>query len=170
MTRKEEDDEEDEGEVAQTVVLDEKLVQASTGPAQTWSRDEVERPSDRNLLHSDAHLHHIASDGESSESQQADDEDKIVPEVQIGAADLHDVEAGIKIAPKRTMSSGTGVVDPNLVGWEGQDDPGNPKNWPSRKKWAATLVMSSFTFITPVASSIVAPAFDAIGAEFHVRV
>ncbi|KAF9528077.1 MFS polyamine transporter [Crepidotus variabilis] len=44
------------------------------------------------------------------------------------------------------------------VDWDGPDDPENPKQWTYKKKWAATLVVSSFTFISPVCSSMVAPA------------
>ncbi|KIM38559.1 hypothetical protein M413DRAFT_20020 [Hebeloma cylindrosporum] len=54
------------------------------------------------------------------------------------------------------------------VDWEGPDDPDNPKNWSYRKKWAATLVVSSFTFISPVSSSMVAPATQQIAREFGI--
>lgn len=30
------------------------------------------------------------------------------------------------------------VEDPNLVTWDGDDDPENPKNWPIRRKWAVS--------------------------------
>ena len=52
--------------------------------------------------------------------------------------------------------------------WDGPDDPANPKNWDKKHKWAATLVVSSFTFISPVSSSMVAPALTAIAKEFHI--
>lgn len=54
------------------------------------------------------------------------------------------------------------------MAWNGHDDPENPKNWTAKKKWAATLTVSSFTFITPVASSMIAPALENIAADFHV--
>jgi len=54
------------------------------------------------------------------------------------------------------------------VTWNGPDDPENPKNWTLRNKWAATIVVSSFTFISPVSSSMVAPALTAIAKEFHI--
>jgi len=41
--------------------------------------------------------------------------------------------------------------------WEGPDDPENYKNWSYKKKWAATLIVSSFAFISPVSLSMVAP-------------
>ncbi|KAG6910336.1 hypothetical protein DXG01_011404 [Tephrocybe rancida] len=55
-----------------------------------------------------------------------------------------------------------------LVDWDGPDDPANPKNWPYRRKWAATIVVSSFTFISPVSSSMVAPATLSVAADFGV--
>ncbi|KAF9044167.1 MFS polyamine transporter [Panaeolus papilionaceus] len=55
-----------------------------------------------------------------------------------------------------------------LVDWDGPDDKENPKNWPYRKKWAATLIVSAFTFISPVSSSMVAPASAQVAREFGI--
>ncbi|KAI9824357.1 MAG: hypothetical protein M1826_007379 [Phylliscum demangeonii] len=72
--------------------------------------------------------------------------------------------------PRLTKApSRASVQDPNLVTWDGADDACNPKNWTAHKKWAATLVVSSFTFISPVSSSMVAPALSAIAAEFGIQ-
>jgi hypothetical protein len=54
------------------------------------------------------------------------------------------------------------------VDWDGPEDPMNPKNWSYRKKWAATLVVSSFTFISPISSSMVAPAASQIAIDFGI--
>jgi multidrug resistance protein len=54
------------------------------------------------------------------------------------------------------------------VTWDGLDDPENPKNWSNKKKWGITLVVSAFTFISPVSSTMVAPALNAIAKEFHI--
>ncbi len=59
-------------------------------------------------------------------------------------------------------------ADPNLVAWTGMDDPENPKAWPFRKKWAAVLIVSFFTLISPVSSSMIAPALQAIGQELDI--
>jgi hypothetical protein len=59
--------------------------------------------------------------------------------------------------------------DPNMVSWTGPDDPENPKNWTMKRKWVATFVVSSFTFISPVASSMVAPALPQMSQELHVN-
>lgn len=37
-----------------------------------------------------------------------------------------------------------------------------------KKKWAAVVTVSCFTFISPVSSSMVAPALSAISAEFNI--
>ncbi|PPQ92011.1 hypothetical protein CVT25_004868 [Psilocybe cyanescens] len=54
------------------------------------------------------------------------------------------------------------------VDWDGPNDPSNPKNWTFRQKWAATLVVSSFTFISPVSSSMIAPTFEQIAHHFEI--
>jgi hypothetical protein len=45
-------------------------------------------------------------------------------------------------------------LDPNLVTFDGPDDPLNPKNWPTTKKWAMTYMMAFYAFMAPFASSI----------------
>lgn len=38
--------------------------------------------------------------------------------------------------------------DRNLVGWDGDDDPENPLNWTSKKKWTNLALLSLVTLIT----------------------
>ncbi|PQE19069.1 MFS multidrug transporter protein [Rutstroemia sp. NJR-2017a BBW] len=54
----------------------------------------------------------------------------------------------------------------NLVGWEGQDDPLHPRNFPSKKKWLMLACVSLITFLSPLSSSIVAPGITLMNAEF----
>ncbi|KAF6828370.1 MFS multidrug transporter [Colletotrichum plurivorum] len=56
----------------------------------------------------------------------------------------------------------------NLVTWGGPNDPRNPKNWPSKRKWAAVFCVSFYTLLSPVSSSMVAPALEAIGRELNI--
>ncbi|KXG45166.1 Major facilitator superfamily domain, general substrate transporter [Penicillium griseofulvum] len=53
--------------------------------------------------------------------------------------------------------------DPDLITWSGPDDPENPKNWPKGLKWKNTCVISLFVFISPVSSSMIAPAMQDLG-------
>lgn len=38
--------------------------------------------------------------------------------------------------------------DPNIVDWDGPDDPEMAMNWPSKKKWTMTLLLSTLTLLT----------------------
>lgn len=35
---------------------------------------------------------------------------------------------------------GEGQVDSNVIGWDGPDDPANPRNFPIRRKWLLTFL------------------------------
>lgn len=104
------------------------------------------------------------SDKASEEKDTADE----VPTTEKGLADREDVEAQRAPLERKTTSRSKKEKDPNLVTWDGPDDPENPKNWSTKRKWAATFVVSSFTFISPVASSMVAPALTTIAADFGI--
>jgi hypothetical protein len=42
----------------------------------------------------------------------------------------------------------------NIVEFDGPDDPENPKNWSTRRKWAVTGGMGGMTFVVTFASSV----------------
>lgn len=90
-------------------------------------------------------------------------------EVRDGVLDLHDLESRrtrqSRLARTRSNRS---IKDPHLVSWEGEDDPMSPKNWPYSRKWAATIIVSCFTFISPVSSSMVAPALPAMAKSLDI--
>lgn len=56
--------------------------------------------------------------------------------------------------------------DPDLVDWDGPDDPANPQNWSSRWKWGNIAVLSAITFLVPLGSSFFAPAVPELLQEF----
>ncbi|OJI97941.1 hypothetical protein ASPVEDRAFT_185169 [Aspergillus versicolor CBS 583.65] len=58
--------------------------------------------------------------------------------------------------------------DTKLITWSSPTDPTNPLNWSLSRKWSATLLVSCFTFISPVSSTMVAPALDQIAADFNI--
>lgn len=88
----------------------------------------------------------------------------ISDEVFMGIPDERDIdlEAGPPLEKKVTTK------DPNLVTFDGPDDPANPKNWTFKTRWAATVIVSAFTLISPVSSSMVAPALPAIGRDLGI--
>lgn len=54
------------------------------------------------------------------------------------------------------------------VTWDGPSDPMNPHNWTRKKKWVSTVLVSCFTFISPVSSTMLAPALPDLAAEFNI--
>jgi len=58
--------------------------------------------------------------------------------------------------------------DPNLVEWDGADDPGNPQNWPFMKKALATGALSCCTLCITFASSVFSTATIPTAMEFGV--
>ncbi|KAH8800632.1 hypothetical protein F5884DRAFT_757484 [Xylogone sp. PMI_703] len=76
-------------------------------------------------------------------------------------SDREDIEPGQTVQHESINSS-------NIVTWNGPNDPENPINWLYRKKWAAMIVMSSFTFISPVLSTMTVPALAVIGKDFNI--
>ncbi|KAK4225132.1 major facilitator superfamily domain-containing protein [Podospora fimiseda] len=59
--------------------------------------------------------------------------------------------------------------DPNVVDWDGPNDPENPQNWPMSKRWGNVAVLSILTIITPLGSSMFAPGIPKIMLEFGSR-
>ncbi|KAI5302738.1 hypothetical protein KEM56_000403 [Ascosphaera pollenicola] len=80
------------------------------------------------------------------ESSEEEDEDGIEDEEVSGEAGVEDIEKGIPekghLSLQRTKSSRRSARDPRLITWSGPDDPENPKNWSSGKKWAAVCTVS----------------------------
>ncbi|KAF2867121.1 major facilitator superfamily domain-containing protein [Massariosphaeria phaeospora] len=88
-------------------------------------------------------------------------------EIRSGIPNERDGEAQQQpdIEKKNSLRS---ILDPNLVTWDSPDDPQNPKNWSMKRKWAATFIVSAFTLVSPVSSSMIAPALTSISEEFHI--
>lgn len=82
-----------------------------------------------------------------------------------------DLEAAAHEKPKEDPTDATTKAeetDPNLVTWDSPDSQENPRNWSKRHRWAVTVLVSSYTFLSPLASSMIAPALPLLSREFHV--
>ncbi|KAJ8123953.1 hypothetical protein ONZ43_g221 [Nemania bipapillata] len=75
----------------------------------------------------------------------------------------HDIEKRQEAGP---ATSSDDENDPNIVWWDGDDDPENPYNWSATRKWLNTGCVSFQTFISPLASSIFAPGVPLVLQEF----
>ncbi|KAK8216877.1 hypothetical protein M8818_001840 [Zalaria obscura] len=58
-------------------------------------------------------------------------------------------------------------ADPNIVDWDGPDDPANPMNFTPRTKAIHIAVLSFTTLIPPLASSMFAPGVPEVLTTFH---
>ena len=68
-----------------------------------------------------------------------------------------------RLAPARLPLSD---LDNGIVGWESQDDPEMPLNFPENRKWFLISLLASITFISPLASSMFAPAVSFMNTTF----
>ena len=88
----------------------------------------------------------VNQDSNHSEATELEHEKKIDLESGPGtfAIDSNEAEAN----PKEQILDSEAKTDPNIVEWDGPDDPRNPTNWPERAKWGNVMVISMITFIT----------------------
>lgn len=71
---------------------------------------------------------------------------------------------------KGDLQDGSNFVefDPELVTWDGDQDPENPRHWPSRTKWLMVSVVAMYGLISPLSSSIIAPAVSEIARDLNI--
>ena len=84
--------------------------------------------------------------------------------------DHADVEKDAGLSAKPSLEPGLTpkTKDPNLVEFDGPDDPGNPQNFPKSKKWLITVVYSSLTMWVQFSSSVFSTATGVTAEKFHV--
>lgn len=68
----------------------------------------------------------------------------------------------------QTIAEHSKEIDPNLVGWDGENDLENPLNWSVGYKWWITFQLSMLALAASLGSSIIAPAEDAISDDLGV--
>ncbi|KAH9995358.1 major facilitator superfamily transporter [Xylariaceae sp. FL0662B] len=93
---------------------------------------------------------------------------RTVSEVRDGIVSRRDLELGASPVQEEPITMADIPIDHTLVTWSGPDDPTNPKNWPFSRKWVAVFIVSTFTLIAPVSSSMVAPSLTIIGEELDI--
>ncbi|TDZ53145.1 MFS transporter prlG [Colletotrichum trifolii] len=57
-------------------------------------------------------------------------------------------------------------LENGIVGWDSQDDPTMPMNFEPGRKWLIVSFLAGITFMTPFASSILAPAIEYFNQDF----
>jgi hypothetical protein len=84
----------------------------------------------------------IADDGLKTEPSEFEKHDDRTAGKEI------DVEARISEDPEKAEAVNAAKHDPNIVDYDGPDDPENPYNWSTKKKWTNGGLLSALTFVT----------------------
>jgi hypothetical protein len=76
-----------------------------------------------------------------------------------------------RVATLRRKSTAKSIKGDHIICWKGPEDPERPTNWPRGKKWSSTVLVSLFTFMAPMTSSMIAPCLTPmaqdLGATSH---
>ncbi|KAF4995609.1 hypothetical protein FGRMN_5000 [Fusarium graminum] len=59
-------------------------------------------------------------------------------------------------------------LDPNIVDWDGPDDPDHPLNWSKTQKNIHLAIVSLFTLAANLAATMFAPGASELASEFHI--
>ncbi|KAK6063374.1 transporter [Seiridium cupressi] len=78
----------------------------------------------------------------------------------------HDVEANRPTGTQRSEAEKPVDASTTIIGWDGDNDPENPYNWPAWRTNSYAGLLSFLAFLIPLASSILAPAVPAIMRQF----
>lgn len=77
-------------------------------------------------------------------------------------------DTDVESAQNQQIQEKPAEKDPNLVDWDGPDDPENPQNFSTLRKWIITVTMSSMTMWITFASSVFSTATRVTAKEFNV--
>lgn len=88
--------------------------------------------------------------------------------VNNNASGEEDVERGEATSQSGTDSESGRGEDHDIVNWSGSEDPENPMNFPTWRKWIITTVMGLMAFCATFASSVFSSATDVTAKQFRV--
>lgn len=77
-----------------------------------------------------------------------------------------DLETGVGSRPAEDRKAPD--KDPNLVEWDGPDDPENPQNFSRSRKWLITMILSTMTVWITFSTSVFSEATLVTAEEYHV--
>ncbi|MCJ1307371.1 hypothetical protein MMC25_001017 [Agyrium rufum] len=92
-------------------------------------------------------------------TQRIGDDDEVLKDVEKAESEPESKQSEQQPSEKK---------DPNLVDWEGPDDPMNPQNWTRNRKLAITIATSMMTLVITFASSVFSTATEATAELYGV--
>nr|KMM72461.1 benomyl/methotrexate resistance protein [Coccidioides posadasii RMSCC 3488] len=78
----------------------------------------------------------------------------------------HGSEITSEIAAQESLQ--TTPEKSNIVDWDGPDDPQNPINWSSVRRWMTITIVSVVTFLNGFGSTVFAPSVPEVMHEFNI--
>ncbi|PPQ86625.1 hypothetical protein CVT25_006809 [Psilocybe cyanescens] len=69
----------------------------------------------------------------------------------------------------RTTFTAATVDEKALEDEEWETDPANPRNWTPSRKWSTMAIVSLYTFIPPLASSMMSPGLPEVAERFNIH-
>lgn len=95
--------------------------------------------------------------------------DKSMPKMQLEKADTSGFDLPERDIGNMLCDTTTGADESFLVSFKEPRDPTNPKNWPTKRKWMVTSVLSVTGFNRIMVSTIMAPALSEIAIELSMN-
>lgn len=125
---------------------------------------ELERTKTRNTILTEL-SHRVDTENEYNKGDVSDEEKQ-----SLAQRDEHLYE-DIDDVPVPTKDNGAEFtdIDPELVTWDGDDDPEHPRNWPVSQKCWQTFIVAIYTLISPMSSSVCSPAMGKIAKDFGMH-
>ncbi|KAJ7269851.1 major facilitator superfamily domain-containing protein [Mycena rebaudengoi] len=80
------------------------------------------------------------------------------------------VNSAVCTAPTKSFTPAQCLTNCNISAennW--QHDPQNPRNWTTSKKWCSVAIVSLYTFVSPLCSSILAPGLEHISTKYGIQ-
>ncbi|MCJ1392941.1 hypothetical protein MMC18_005813 [Xylographa bjoerkii] len=71
-------------------------------------------------------------------------------------------------ADEKDIAANHAVADPNIVDWDGPNDPTNPGNWSKKRKLLYTSLVSISVLYSNIATAMFAPAASELTSEFGI--
>lgn len=108
----------------------------------------------------------IATSSRPSSKHESDNTSAITdPDIENGIPVVNTTDVAVEeksAGIERVVS----VTSGNIVTWNDDADPRRPINWTNKRKWINCSIISVLTFLTPLASSMAAPAVPLIMEHF----
>lgn len=141
-----------EGHDADIPTEDQTSTPAAVTPPEQPEAPQVAQSTPPETVHATPKPSSSALNGNDASSPEGSDLEKEM-HVEKGLSEQPvDLEAGkgVSSVEKSETEEKVEPVDPNIVDWDGPDDPKNPVNWSERFKWGNIAVLASITFLTYV--------------------